>query len=474
MTVEQAREATGWDLKVADDLADDRTADRGGAAARCESWWPRHDAPTSSTPSAPRSAATAARSPACAPTTSARTSSSAIVERTPDARPRRDRRRHASATPTAPARTTATSRAWPCCSPACRRRVPGATVNRLCGSSLDAAMQASRAIETGDADLDPRRRRRVDEPRAVGRCSSPRRASPPARDAALDHARLAHGQPGDARRSGRSRSARATEKLAGIYEHRPRGAGRVRAAQPPARGRRLGRRLLRRLGRRRCPTPSSTRDEGIRADTSLEKLAKLKPAFVKDGTVTAGNASPLNDGAAALLIGERGRAGGPRAARPDRRPRHLRRRPRRLRHRPGRGGQPGAQARRASAGATSTSSSSTRRSPRSRSPAWPSGRSSTRRSVNADGGAIAHRPPARRVRRRASSATLAHGLQAHAAAATASPRSASASARGWRWCWRRMTVPRRQRQPPAARLRRLQVDRAAPPEAAADRAPARG
>jgi acetyl-CoA acetyltransferase family protein len=45
------------------------------------------------------------------------------------------------------------------------------------------------------------------------------------------------------------------------------------------------------------------RDEGIRPDTSVEKLAKLKPAFAKDGTVTAGNASPPNDGAGALLIG---------------------------------------------------------------------------------------------------------------------------------------------------------------------------
>ncbi len=45
------------------------------------------------------------------------------------------------------------------------------------------------------------------------------------------------------------------------------------------------------------------RDEGIRADTSLEKLAGLKPAFVEDGTVTAGNTSPLNDGAAMLLLG---------------------------------------------------------------------------------------------------------------------------------------------------------------------------
>jgi acetyl-CoA acetyltransferase family protein len=47
-----------------------------------------------------------------------------------------------------------------------------------------------------------------------------------------------------------------------------------------------------------------TRDEGIRDNTSLEALAKLKPAFVADGTITAGNASPLNDGAAALLLAD--------------------------------------------------------------------------------------------------------------------------------------------------------------------------
>ncbi|QVL33013.1 thiolase family protein [Telmatocola sphagniphila] len=44
------------------------------------------------------------------------------------------------------------------------------------------------------------------------------------------------------------------------------------------------------------------RDEGIRADSSVEALARLKPAFAKDGTVTAGNASQLSDGAAALVI----------------------------------------------------------------------------------------------------------------------------------------------------------------------------
>ncbi|KRO16138.1 acetyl-CoA C-acyltransferase [Lacticaseibacillus saniviri] len=43
-------------------------------------------------------------------------------------------------------------------------------------------------------------------------------------------------------------------------------------------------------------------DEAVRPDTSLEKLAKLRPAFMADGTVTAGNASGINDGAAALVL----------------------------------------------------------------------------------------------------------------------------------------------------------------------------
>ncbi|MBJ7347129.1 MAG: thiolase family protein [Thermoleophilaceae bacterium] len=50
------------------------------------------------------------------------------------------------------------------------------------------------------------------------------------------------------------------------------------------------------------------RDEGIRADSSLEKLAKLRPAFRAGGTVTAGNSSQINDGAACLVIGTLARA----------------------------------------------------------------------------------------------------------------------------------------------------------------------
>jgi acetyl-CoA acyltransferase len=50
------------------------------------------------------------------------------------------------------------------------------------------------------------------------------------------------------------------------------------------------------------------KDEHLRADTTIEKLAKLKPVFQQGGTVTAGNSSPLSDGASAVVVMEAGRA----------------------------------------------------------------------------------------------------------------------------------------------------------------------
>src|SRR5438552_18868423 len=50
------------------------------------------------------------------------------------------------------------------------------------------------------------------------------------------------------------------------------------------------------------PVDKIEKDEGPRPDTSLEKLASLKPSFEKDGTVTPGNAPGLNDGASALVV----------------------------------------------------------------------------------------------------------------------------------------------------------------------------
>ena len=54
------------------------------------------------------------------------------------------------------------------------------------------------------------------------------------------------------------------------------------------------------------PVGQMTRDEGIRAEASLEKMATLKPAFKPDGVITAGNSSQISDGAASMLIMERG------------------------------------------------------------------------------------------------------------------------------------------------------------------------
>jgi acetyl-CoA C-acetyltransferase len=51
-----------------------------------------------------------------------------------------------------------------------------------------------------------------------------------------------------------------------------------------------------------APDALVTKDDGLRAGTTMEVLGKLKPAFRPDGTVTAGNACPLNDGAAAVLV----------------------------------------------------------------------------------------------------------------------------------------------------------------------------
>jgi acetyl-CoA C-acetyltransferase len=49
-------------------------------------------------------------------------------------------------------------------------------------------------------------------------------------------------------------------------------------------------------------------DEHVKANTTMETLAKMKPAFKKDGTVTAGNASGINDGAAFLVLADAAKA----------------------------------------------------------------------------------------------------------------------------------------------------------------------
>ena len=126
--------------------------------------------------------------------------------------------------------------------------VPGSTINRLCGSSLDAAMPGEPRDRDRRRRRRARRRRGVDEPRAVGGAEAGEGLPGRSADDALHHARLAHGQPEHA--GPVDDLARRVDREAGRHpRRRPGGAGRVRAAQPPARRPGLERRLLRLLGR---------------------------------------------------------------------------------------------------------------------------------------------------------------------------------------------------------------------------------
>ena len=314
-----------------------------------------------------------------------------------------------------------------------------------------------------------RRRRGVDDPRALGRCSSPRRPFRGRRQTLHSTTlgwRMVNPEMPEQWTISLGREHREAGRIYGIA---PRGAGRVRAAQPPARRRAPGTTGSTTTGSSPCPAPSSTRDESIRADTSLEKLAKLKPAFVQGRHGDRGQRLAAQRRRRRRAARRRGRRPPrPRAAGADRRPRRVRAvEPDIFGIGPVEAANKRARARRASAGTTSTRSSSTRRSPRSRWPAWPSGRSSTPRASTST---AARSPSATRSARpaRASSARSPTSCGA-AAAAGASRRSASASDRDSRWCWRGMTRSATTPTPTPAGLPGLQVDGAAAPEAAADR-----
>ncbi|MEV6101846.1 thiolase family protein [Nocardia sp. NPDC051981] len=179
--------------------------------------------------------------------------------------------------------------------------VPGSTVNRLCGSSLDAAVAGSRAIETGDADI-------VltggveSMTRAPWVLPKPSRAFP-ARDAELVSTTLGWRLVNPAMPKEWTVSlGESNEQLREIH-----GVSRERQDEFAARSHRLAHAAWESgfyddlvVG---VPGVGLVRDEGIRPDTTPQTLAGLKASFRADGTITAGNASPLSDGASAVLLG---------------------------------------------------------------------------------------------------------------------------------------------------------------------------
>jgi acetyl-CoA acyltransferase len=179
--------------------------------------------------------------------------------------------------------------------------VPATTVNRLCGSSLDAAMIGSRTIETGDADI-------VltggveSMTRAPWVLPKPSRAFPAGDLAAVSTTlgwRLVNKRmPSEWTVSLGECNEQLQEKFSITRERQDAFAARSHQLADGAWTEGFYDDLVVAV-----PGAELTRDETIRPGSTPETLAKLKPAFRPDGTITAGNASSLNDGAAAVLLG---------------------------------------------------------------------------------------------------------------------------------------------------------------------------
>jgi 3-oxoadipyl-CoA thiolase len=183
--------------------------------------------------------------------------------------------------------------------------VPGATVNRLCASGLEAVNMAARALKLGEGDLYlaggvesmsrapwvvpkpddglPRGERTMYDTTLGWRMVNPRMAEM--------YSTESMGETGE-NVAERYSVSREDQDAFALRSHR--------RAVAAAEDGRFGEEIVAvEIG----GNGTVERDEGPRPDTSMEKLAKLRPAFREGGTVTAGNSSPLNDGAACLLLG---------------------------------------------------------------------------------------------------------------------------------------------------------------------------
>jgi acetyl-CoA acetyltransferase family protein len=179
--------------------------------------------------------------------------------------------------------------------------VPGVTVNRLCGSSLQAVMDASRSIETGDTSLvlaggvESMSR----APWVIPKPSRPYPAGNETMSSTTLGWRLINsrmprewtislGESNEllAERYGISREQ---QDAFAVASHTKAAAAWDAGIYTPE--------IV------EVPGTHLGRDEGIRPNSSMESMAGLKPVFRPDGTITAGNASPLNDGASMVIIG---------------------------------------------------------------------------------------------------------------------------------------------------------------------------
>jgi len=187
--------------------------------------------------------------------------------------------------------------------------VAALTINKVCGSGLKAVMLAQQAIATGDIEI------------AVAGGMESMSNAPYLLPGAREGLRMGNAQLVDSMvtdglwcsfeqcHMGNAGELIATEYNIGraaqdefaFNSHR-------KAADAAATGRFTAEILPVTIPQKKGEPLVVARDESVRADTSVATLGALKPAFKKDGTVTAGNAPPVNDGAAALVVMSAARA----------------------------------------------------------------------------------------------------------------------------------------------------------------------
>ncbi|TGS87451.1 3-oxoadipyl-CoA thiolase [Mesorhizobium sp. M3A.F.Ca.ET.174.01.1.1] len=187
------------------------------------------------------------------------------------------------------------------------QEVPGSTINRLCGSGMDAVITAARAIKGGEAEL-----------MIAGGCESMSRAPfvmPKAEAAFSRNAEIYDTtigwrfiNPLMKKQYGVDPMPETAENVAELFDitrvaqdaFAARSQAKAVAAQASGR---LAREIAAVTIQRKKGEPIIiSKDEHPRADTTVDVLAKLATPFRENGTVTAGNASGVNDGAAALII----------------------------------------------------------------------------------------------------------------------------------------------------------------------------
>ena len=192
--------------------------------------------------------------------------------------------------------------------------VPGATVNRLCASGLEAVVQASRQIRLGEADLVL-----AGGVESMSRAPlvmlKPERGFPRGNGELVDttigwrfvnpslaerHSTESMGETAE-NVAERYRVSREDQDVFALESHR-------RAIAAAEAGRFDDEIVTVDVPQPKGDPVTIHADEGPRADTSLERLAALKPIFKQGGTVTAGNASQINDGAACVVVTSEERA----------------------------------------------------------------------------------------------------------------------------------------------------------------------